>query len=85
MRAPSRALAAQWTTAVPVVAVVALILSWGRDLPVFAVVLVALCLAGAVLAAVHHAEVIAHRVGNPSGHWCWRSPSPSSRWRSSSH
>ncbi|MCX4728384.1 calcium:proton antiporter [Streptomyces sp. NBC_01306] len=67
MRAPNRALAAQWTTAVPVVAVVALILSWGRDLPVFAVVLVALCLAGAVLAAVHHAEVIAHRVGEPFG------------------
>lgn len=67
MRAPSRALAAQWTTVVPVVAVVALIFSWGRELPVFAVVLVALCLAGAVLAAVHHAEVIAHRVGEPFG------------------
>ena len=29
--------------------------------------LVALCLAGAVLAAVHHAEVVAHRVGEPFG------------------
>lgn len=84
MRAPSRALAAQWTTVVPVIAVVALIFSWGRGLPVYAVVLVALCLAGAVLAAVHHAEVIAHRVGSPSARWCSRSPSPSSRWRSSS-
>lgn len=81
MRAPSRTLAEQWTVVVPVVAVVALIFSWGRHLPVFAVVLVALCLAGAVLAAVHHAEVIAHRVGSPSGHWCSPWPSPSSRSR----
>ncbi|GAA2618203.1 ionic transporter y4hA [Streptomyces spororaveus] len=52
---------------VPVVALVALVFSWGRDLPGFAVGLVALCLAGAVLAAVHHAEVVAHRVGEPFG------------------
>ncbi|WP_405982198.1 calcium:proton antiporter [Streptomyces sp. NBC_00158] len=56
-----------WTLLVPVVALVALVLSWGRDLPGFAVALVALCLAGAVLAAVHHAEVVAHRVGEPFG------------------
>lgn len=58
---------ADWTVLVPVVALVALVFSWGRDLPGFAVVLVALCLAGAVLAAVHHAEVVAHRVGEPFG------------------
>ncbi|MFJ9343195.1 calcium:proton antiporter [Streptomyces sp. NPDC101733] len=56
-----------WTIVVPVVALVALALSWGRDLPALAVVLVSLCLAGAVLAAVHHAEVVAHRVGEPFG------------------
>ncbi|MCM9077734.1 MULTISPECIES: calcium:proton antiporter [Streptomyces] len=56
-----------WTFVVPVVALVALVFSWGRDLPGFAVGLVALCLAGAVLAAVHHAEVVAHRVGEPFG------------------
>ncbi|MEV7526271.1 ionic transporter y4hA [Streptomyces sp. NPDC091371] len=56
-----------WTVMVPVVALVALVLSWGRELPSLAVVLVALCLAGAVLAAVHHAEVVAHRVGEPFG------------------
>ncbi|WP_314241669.1 calcium:proton antiporter [Streptomyces kutzneri] len=56
-----------WTVVVPVVALVALVFSWGRDLPGFAVALVALCLAGAVLAAVHHAEVVAHRVGEPFG------------------
>jgi Ca2+:H+ antiporter len=77
-------LLSRWTVWAPLVAMVALVLSWGRDLPLFAVVLVALCLAGAVLAAVHHAEVVAHRVGEPSGHWYSPSPSPSSRWRSSS-
>lgn len=56
-----------WTVIVPVVALLALVFSWGRDLPGFAVGLVALCLAGAVLAAVHHAEVVAHRVGEPFG------------------
>lgn len=56
-----------WTVAVPVVALVALVFSWGRDLPSWAVALVSLCLAGAVLAAVHHAEVVAHRVGEPFG------------------
>nr|WSZ94326.1 ionic transporter y4hA [Streptomyces sp. NBC_00857] len=62
-----RSLASQWTVLVPLLAVVALVLSWGRELPGFAVALVALCLAGAVLAAVHHAEVVAHRVGEPFG------------------
>jgi Ca2+:H+ antiporter len=57
----------RWTVWVPLVALVALVLSWGRDLPPLAVVAVALCLAGAVLAAVHHAEVVAHRVGEPFG------------------
>ncbi|MFJ8207966.1 calcium:proton antiporter [Streptomyces sp. NPDC096033] len=56
-----------WTLLVPVVALAALVLSWGRDLPGALVGLVALCLAGAVLAAVHHAEVVAHRVGEPFG------------------
>ncbi|MBW5483645.1 calcium:proton antiporter [Streptomyces bambusae] len=60
-------LASYWTVVVPVVSLVALAFSWGRDLPGPAVAVVALCLAGAVLAAVHHAEVVAHRVGEPFG------------------
>ncbi|MCX4695002.1 calcium:proton antiporter [Streptomyces sp. NBC_01408] len=56
-----------WTVVVPVVALAALVFSWGRDLPPWAVALVSLCLAGAVLAAVHHAEVVALRVGEPFG------------------
>src|SRR5690349_23858613 len=57
----------KWTTAVPVVAVVTLVLTWGRNLPSALVVVSALLLAGAVLAAVHHAEVVAHKVGEPYG------------------
>ena len=56
-----------WTTVVPVLAMLVLALSWGRDLTPVLVVAVALVLAGAVLAAVHHAEVVAHRVGEPFG------------------
>ena len=56
-----------WTTAGPVVALVVLAATWGRTLPALVVTLVAFVLAVAVLAAVHHAEVIAHRVGEPFG------------------
>jgi Ca2+:H+ antiporter len=56
-----------WTTLVPVLAVVALALTWGRDLGVAPVVVIAVLLAAVVLAAVHHAEVVAHRVGEPFG------------------
>lgn len=62
-----RAVAGHWTAALPVLAVVLLALSWGRSLSGPAVALVACFLAGAVLAAVHHAEVVAHRVGEPFG------------------
>ncbi len=52
---------------VPVLAIAALVLSWGRDLPPPLVALVAVFLAAAVWTAVHHAEVVAHRVGEPFG------------------
>ncbi|HEX2132592.1 MAG TPA: ionic transporter y4hA, partial [Actinophytocola sp.] len=55
------------TVAVPLLAIVALALTWGRDLGLVPVLVVAVLLAGAVLAAVHHAEVVAHRVGEPFG------------------
>jgi Ca2+:H+ antiporter len=41
--------------------------AWGRELSGVFVALVTALLAGAVLAAVHHAEVVAHRVGEPYG------------------
>ncbi|MCL6733709.1 calcium:proton antiporter [Streptomyces neyagawaensis] len=67
MLARLRSLTARWTAAVPVAAVVLLVLTWGRDLPGVLVAVVTLVLAGAVLSAVHHAEVVAHRVGEPFG------------------
>jgi Ca2+:H+ antiporter len=62
-----RSRATDWTLVVPLLAVVLLAASWGRELPALVVVVVAVFLAGAVLAAVHHAEVVAHRVGEPFG------------------
>lgn len=67
MAASLRSRLTDWTVSVPLLAVVTLILTWGRDLPGPAVVVVAAFLAGAVLAAVHHAEVVAHKVGEPYG------------------
>jgi Ca2+:H+ antiporter len=52
---------------VPLLSLLLLAATWGRDLGTVFVVLVAAALAGAVLAAVHHAEVVAHRVGEPFG------------------
>jgi Ca2+:H+ antiporter len=49
------------------VALVALAATWGSHPAVVVVVIIDLFLVGAVLAAVHHAEVIAHRVGEPYG------------------
>jgi len=56
-----------WANVTPVVALVVLVLAWGRTLPPLIVVVITALLAGAVLAAVHHAEVVAHRVGEPYG------------------
>lgn len=62
-----RAAGLSWTTVLPPAAVAVLAVVWGRGLPALLVVVVALVLAGAVLSAVHHAEVVAHRVGEPFG------------------
>ena len=67
MTATTTAAALRWTTLVPVAGLVVLAATWGRDLPLPLVLVVAAVLAGAVLAAVHHAEVVAHRVGEPFG------------------
>ena len=57
-----------WTTLTPVLALLLLAATWvPKDLPTMVVVVVAVLLAGAVLSAVHHAEVVAHRVGEPYG------------------
>jgi Ca2+:H+ antiporter len=56
-----------WTVLVPVLAIVLLAFTWGHKIPVLLQVVVAFALAGAVLAAVNHAEVVAHRIGEPFG------------------
>jgi Ca2+:H+ antiporter len=63
---PSPSLAS-WTTIVPILATVTLAAAWGRSLSPGLAVVVTLFLGGAVLSAVHHAEVVAHRVGEPFG------------------
>ncbi len=59
----------RWTPiVVPPLAAVVLVATWPiKTLAPLLVVVVALVLVGAVLAAVHHAEVVAHRVGEPFG------------------
>jgi Ca2+:H+ antiporter len=57
----------RWSLAVPPLAFVVLVLSWGRDLGAVLLILVCAGLGAAVIAAVHHAEVVAHRVGEPFG------------------
>ncbi|HEY0470998.1 MAG TPA: ionic transporter y4hA [Kribbella sp.] len=57
----------RWSLAVPPLALVVLALSWGRDLGAVLLILVCAGLGAAVIAAVHHAEVVAHRVGEPFG------------------
>ncbi|MFF0265874.1 calcium:proton antiporter [Kribbella sp. NPDC004536] len=57
----------RWTLAVPVLAFLDLVLSWHRDLGTVLLLLVCVGLGAAVFAAVHHAEVVAHKVGEPFG------------------
>jgi Ca2+:H+ antiporter len=59
--------AVPWLLVVPVAALLALAATWGRKPADAVLVAVAIVLAGAVLTSVHHAEVVAHRVGEPLG------------------
>jgi len=56
-----------WVWVLPLLGVVALVATWERELPAALYLLVGLVLVGVVLAAVHHAEIVAHRVGEPYG------------------
>ena len=56
-----------WTTLAPITAIVVLALAWGSHPGVVAALGIGIFLVGAVLSAVHHAEVVAHRVGEPFG------------------
>ncbi len=59
-----RKLVRHWSTILPVLAAVTVLSSFLAPIPV---ALTGLALAGAVLAAVHHAEIMAHRAGEPFG------------------
>lgn len=56
-----------WTTIAPPAAILVLVLVWGSHPGTVAAVGIGIFLIGAVLSAVHHAEVVAHRVGEPFG------------------
>ncbi len=67
MRHPAAAAVRTWPAWSPVVGALVRALTWGRDLGIALVIVVGVVLAGVVMASVHHAEVIAHRVGEPFG------------------
>ncbi len=67
MRSPVRMISTTWAVWVPVIALLLLIGTWGRELSGGIVLVVGVLLAGTVLAAVQHAEVVAHRVGSLLG------------------
>ncbi|WP_285115860.1 ionic transporter y4hA [Leifsonia sp. fls2-241-R2A-40a] len=67
MRSIGSWIARWWTIVVPAIGVVVLVAFWAVELNPVAVAVIAIVLAGTVLAAVQHAEVVAHRVGEPFG------------------
>jgi Ca2+:H+ antiporter len=67
MSSPLKWIARRWTVAVPLLAVLILIATWANKPAPIILVIAGLFLAGAVLASVHHAEVVAYRVGEPFG------------------
>lgn len=56
-----------WRTLVPIIGVAIVVLLWTAELDPLLLTVIVTVLVGSVLAAVHHAEVIAHRVGEPFG------------------
>lgn len=67
MKAVAAWLVRFWPVVVPIIGIVLLVAEWNVTLGPFLVTLTAIVLAGTVLAAVQHAEVIAHKVGEPLG------------------
>jgi Ca2+:H+ antiporter len=57
----------RWTTVAPVVAGLVLLVTWGSHPAGLVAALVGAALIAGVLAAVNHAETVAHRVGEPFG------------------
>jgi Ca2+:H+ antiporter len=59
--------AASWRGVIPVVGLIGVLVTWNSKPPAVILAVLGVVLAGSVLAAVHHAEVVAHRVGEPFG------------------
>lgn len=78
-----RSVTAEWPLVIPPVSVAVLGVTWGRDIGTVLVLAVAVVLVGAVLAAVHHAEVVAHKVGEPFA--CSTRRVRARHWRPSRH
>ena len=57
----------QWTLVVPVAALAVLLVTWPRQDSTAMLALIAVVMVGSIFAAVHHAEVVAHRTGEPFG------------------
>lgn len=57
----------QWPIVVPLLAVATLAVTWSRHEHWALLAIAAVSLVGAILVAVHHAEVVAHKVGEPFG------------------
>lgn len=62
-----RSVLSRWHTALPLLALLALAATWGSSPTGWLAALVGALLVGAVLSAVHHAEVLAAKVGEPFG------------------
>lgn len=62
-----RTFLARWTVWAPILALVPLPFTWGDHIGAAWIIIVAALLGASVLAAVHHAEVVAHKVGEPFG------------------
>jgi len=58
---------ARWSVALPILAAALLAAAWLVPLGPLVAIVCAATLVGAVIAGVHHAEVVAHRVGEPFG------------------
>lgn len=62
-----RTVLARWNVWLPILALLPLPFTWGEHIGPAWIVIVAVLLGASVLAAVHHAEVVAHKVGEPFG------------------
>ncbi len=57
----------RWPLLTPVAAAVVLIVTWFQHDHWIALTIVTIALIASIVAAVHHAEVVAHKVGEPFG------------------